>query len=133
MVKSKKKDGSGYELLIKRAIVIGQKDKTIIIEIINERIWVGESEQTMAPLQEDYLEDIKTPIGSSGITRWELSEGEIFFLGDNRNDSVDSRSKYGTCTMQQVVGVVPDWALPMRWLSGFLYDVGQFFSNLFRG
>ena len=114
-------DGKGYDLLIKRAIAIGQKDKTIIVELIHGRIWVGESEQTMAPLPEDYLGDNKiTPVGSSGLERWELKEGEVFFLGDNRGVSKDSRSEYGTCQAGQVVGVVPEWALSMRWLSGFM-------------
>lgn len=127
------KDGKGYELLIKRAIAIGQKGKTTIVRIIHDKIWVGDSDQTLVPIDEDYYltEGTKTPIGSSNKDRWELEEGEIFFLGDNRINSKDSRSEeYGTCDIKQVVGVVPEWAVKIRPISGFLYKVGQFFSNL---
>ena len=125
-------DGSGYDLLIKRAIAIGQKDKTIIVQIINNRIWVGDSDKTMMPLSEDYFDEDKLTEPRSDIVRWELNEGDIFYLGDNRENSKDSRSEYGTCKINQVVGVVPEWSLSTRWLSGFIYDLGQFFANLFR-
>ena len=124
-------DGSGYDWLIKSAIVIGQKGKTTIVQIIHGRIWVGDSDQTLMLLSEDYLTDgTLTPIGSSGIQRWEIKEGEIFFLGDNRANSNDSRGEYGACKIEQVVGVVEEWCLSARWLSGFIYDLGHFFANV---
>ena len=124
-------DGNDYDWLIKRAVVIGQKDKTTIVKIIYGRIWVGDSDQTLMPLSEDYLQDgTLTPVGSSGIERWELKEGEIFFLGDNRTNSNDSRGYYGTCKIEQVVGVVEEWCLSARWLSGFIYNLGQSFANI---
>ena len=38
------------------------------------------------------------------------AEGEIFYLGDNRIESADSRT-FGTCTTEQVVGVVENWSI----------------------
>lgn len=49
--------------------------------------------------------------------RYTVGEGEIFFLGDNRNHSNDSRYKQGYSAldrlykMEDVVAIVPDWAL----------------------
>ena len=39
-----------------------------------------------------------------------LKKDEIFYLGDNREDSSDSRI-YGTCNYGEVMGVVEDWSL----------------------
>ena len=114
----------GYDLLIKRAIAIGKKDKTVIVEIKAGKVYVGDSDATLKELKEDYLPKgtMTEPISSEGKTRWELKEGEIFYLGDNREHSSDSRYKdYDVCKISQVMGVVPEWALSMRWLSGFMY------------
>ena len=43
-----------------------------------------------------------------------LKEDEIFFLGDNRLNSEDSRGKYGTCKEDQIVGVVPNWVVSLK-------------------
>ena len=134
VIDGEKSNGKGgYDLLIKRVIAIGKKDKTVIVEIKDGKVYVGESSETLTEIKEDYLpKGITTqPIEQNNV-RWELKEGEIFYLGDNRAHSSDSRySAYDLCEKSQVIGIVPDWALSIRWLSGFMYKTGQFFSNLF--
>ncbi len=131
--------GTGYEWLIKRAIVIGEKDTVKVVEIKDGKVFVGYKNQILNELKEDYLAEgtITTPdnnnrgANNQPISRWEINEGEVFYLGDNRQDSSDSRGKYGTCNIDQIKGVVGEFALSFRWLSGFMYDASQFFRNIF--
>ena len=125
---------NGYDLLIKRVIAIGKKDKSTIVEIKDGKVYVGQSDESLKELKEDYLQEgtITSPQSPDYKTRWYLSEGEVFYLGDNREHSSDSRyNSYDVCKKSQIVGVVPEWAVSMRWLSGFMYKTGKFFSNLF--
>ena len=110
--------------IIKRQIAVGRKDRVVTVELKDGRVFVdGEM------LEEPYL-----PAGRMtehfGKTYWELKEDEIFYLGDNRGNSTDSRKEYDTCTREDVVGVVKDWALDIRWLSEDLYNLGEFFRNI---
>ncbi len=125
---------TGYEWLIKRAIVVGEEGVEKFVEIKDGKVFVGYKNQVPIQLEEDYLEEgtLTKPDEKTNITRWEIKEGEVFYLGDNRQDSKDSRSEYGVCQISQVKGVVSDWALSARPLSRFMYDTSQFFRNLFR-
>ena len=124
---------TGYEWIIKRAIAVGEKDVVKIVEIKDGKVFVGYENQTLIELKEDYLAEgtQTTPNDKNKISRWEIREGEVFYLGDNREDSKDSRSEYGTCEISQVKGVVSDWALSARALSGCMYKISDFFTNLF--
>lgn len=72
-------------LYVKR--VIGLPGETV--EIIDGKvyIWKDETGEDKMLLEEDYLKE--TPTGSYGP--FEVPEGHYFMLGDNRNDSWDSR------------------------------------------
>ena len=63
----------------------------------------------------DYSNRLDAP-----FTEKVLEKGEYFYLGDNRSNSSDSRD-YGTCTSEQIVGVVYDWTIGNKFLSAVLF------------
>ncbi len=57
--------------------------------------------------------------GKTESRAWEggrlLEKGEIFYLGDNRENSSDSRNAdFSTCDVSQIVGVVEDWSFRIK-------------------
>lgn len=109
-----------YVWLIKRAIAFGGdtvqiKDGSVFVngEKIDEPYLEKENSTT------DYHEiyDLSKPTI--------IPEGEVFYLGDNRGNSSDSRI-YGTCPIENIVGVVADWSLSARGFNSFLFKTGKF-------
>lgn len=75
-------------------------------------------------LYEDYVKE-QGETNAETFTAITLSAGQIFYLGDNRKDSRDSRY-YGACVKEQIVGVVEnDYPL--------IFKVGTFLRKLFYG
>ncbi len=103
--------------IIKR--VIGLEGDTVMIK--DGKVFLnGEA------LDEPYAKGITYAYGviSEGVPVT-LEEGQIFYLGDNRTNSSDTRM-YGLCTTENVVCVVEDWSLNLRHITAKL--VG-FFST----
>lgn len=110
-----------YEWLIKRVIAKG--GDTVNVE--NGRVWLkkrGEEKYTL--LEEKYVSAGNiTEVGKDEKKYpYTVPDGEIYFLGDNRQNSSDSRV-YGTCKESQIIGVVDEWAIKTR---GFLTGVNNF-------
>lgn len=113
---------TSYEWLIKRVIAKGGDT----VDIKDGGVWLKKSgEAEFSLLEEDYVSAGNfTEKNGEGIKNYPFTvpEGEIFFLGDNRGNSSDSRY-YGTCKESQIVGVVDRFAINTK---GFLTGINKF-------
>ncbi|MGN0806543.1 MAG: signal peptidase I [Candidatus Coproplasma sp.] len=90
--------------LIKRVIAVGG-DK---VEITRGKVYLNGVE-----LDEPYVsEDNNNPI-LNNYPETTVEKGYVFFLGDNRDISKDSRS-YGCYPVESVIGVVADWSISCK-------------------
>ena len=101
------------EYIIKR--LIATEGDTVICEDGVVKVMYAGSDQ-FVELDEPYIRN-QTPEFEVGpvVT---VGEGEIFFLGDNRNNSYDS-TEIGCLKVSDIVGVVPEWALKIKSFSTF--------------
>lgn len=94
------------ELIIKR--IIGMEGDALKCE--DNAVYLrkaGTSDFVL--LDEPYLEFV-----TGDFDEVVVGEGEIFFMGDHRTNSTDSRRKeVGCLKLSDVLGVVPEWAI--RW------------------
>lgn len=86
-----KPDKNYDKYLIKRVIAVENDD----IEIKNNSLYINDE-----LIKEEY---IKEPMFMGDIKKIRLSEGEIFVMGDNRNNSLDSRM-FGPVNVDNVLG-----------------------------
>ena len=118
----KEKEDGGYYWLIKRVIAM----EGDFVEIKDGDVYVNGN-----LLEEPYLANgtyTDNAVGENSWTARTLLEGEIFYLGDNRGNSADSRT-YGTCNQNQIVGVVEEWSLGMRGFIKAIYNLGRIFRG----
>ena len=90
--------------LVKR--VIGVPGDTVTINHDTYEIVITDSDGNSQVLQEDYLTLIGNNIYYHGIDTYEVPDGCLFVLGDNRNNSLDSRNMYdiGYVDSRRVLG-----------------------------
>ena len=107
-----KEFNDGTEYLIKRLIAVeGDHVKCTDGEISIQYGGVGKWQALYEPYARYIDKD------GYDFAEYVVGEGEVFFLGDNRNNSMDSRYKEGgsrlSCLYKEedIVGIVPKWAI----------------------
>ena len=118
---------SNGDWLIKRAIGFG--GDTVKIE--GGYVYIKKSgEKEFTKLNEPYLReegitfypDVKKH-SDTEKAEFIIEEGQVFYLGDNRTNSSDSRSHFSTCKESQVVGVVTDFAIKIKGITTFFEKI----------
>ena len=112
---------NGYtDKLIKRVVAFGGD----WVELKEGVLLVNEE-----PVKEDYLIPEKNNPDNeyNTFSKHRVADGCMFLLGDNRNESRDSRDKrYGDIPLKNLVGVVPDWSLRTKSSSTAFYTFFHF-------
>ncbi len=99
----------GDHLVIKR--VIAMEGDTVRIE--GGKVYLTQKGKKEVELKEDYLKRQNFTFTEKGKSHWTVGENQIFYLGDNREVSLDSR-KNGCCSLDDVVGEVGNFALSIK-------------------
>lgn len=93
---------TGPKAIVKRVIALG--GQTVDIDYASSTVYVDG-----VPLKEDYLpEEMYLPASPfMQQTHWEVPEGSVFVMGDNRNHSTDSRDdRLGIIDQDYILGKV---------------------------
>lgn len=121
--------------IIKRAIGLG--GDTITIE--NGKVYRNGQE-----LDEPYAKGVTYVrdkadggfnYGGTEVSRtWVVPDGEVFFLGDNRENSLDSRyNVLGTQSLDNVIGVVSGASVAFKDIRSWFYVAADWVAGLFGG
>ena len=129
VIKGEKENG---DWLIKRAIAFG--GDTIKIE--GGCVYLKKSGETdFTELYEPYVAKWNATYFNNSPVEFtqQIKVGEIFYLGDNRLYSRDSRSEFNTCTESQIVGVVSDFAVRAKEITTVLNNFSLSVKNILAG
>jgi len=98
--------GNDYnQAMVKRVIGVG--GDTVVINHSTNEVWITDKDGNTEKLEEEYLTLINYPL-YAGISTYEVPENKLFVMGDNRNNSLDSRNSYqiGYVDSRRVLGKV---------------------------
>lgn len=97
-----RKDSFKDEPIVKRIIAVG--GQTVDIDYVAGAVYVDG-----VPLDEPYIKETMYYSGNPFMqqTHWEVPEGSVFVMGDNRNNSTDSRdNRLGPVDEDYILGKV---------------------------
>ncbi len=122
-------EGVESDWLIKRVIAL--EGDTVKIE--NGKVHLKKSGATeFTTLSEPYAQGQTKWTGHEGV-ELTLKANEVFYLGDNRERSSDSReSTKGVCKTSNVIGVVESWSLNIKGVLRVLYSIPDKIASLFK-
>ncbi len=131
-------DGEEEYLLIKRVIAVSGDT----IKFSGGKVYLKKSGETeFIELVEDYIKEPNStfyPDATDALDNAEsaeilIGENELYYLGDNRKVSHDSRaSDFGTCTVEQIVGVVSNKMIEKKETTKKYYQFTQKIVSFFR-
>ena len=123
-------EGTDTSFLIKR-LIAKEGDKVRCSHGQVEVLYEGDTAWTSLDEPYAYYPNESAKYGYS-FSEYTVEEGQIFFLGDNRTNSLDSRYKepYGSrlntlYKETDVFGVVPDWAVKYQKILNVLFFHGS--------
>ncbi|MBQ9485371.1 MAG: signal peptidase I [Clostridia bacterium] len=121
--------------LIKRAIAFGGDS----VKIENGKVFLKKTGETdFSELEEPYLNGRAITFypnvnNRDNVAPFVISVEKdcVFYLGDNRMNSKDSRSEFGSCKKEQIVGVVSEFSLNFRGFNAFWEKISAPIKNFF--
>lgn len=122
----------GDKSLIKRVIGLGGDTLKLEDGVLYIK---GKDDDDFVLIEEPYVDDeFKHASDKNNFEEITVNEGEVFFMGDNRDNSEDSRGYYGCQPVECIEGVVTSWSLRSKgfvtaWNTFFEFKLPEFLAS----
>lgn len=97
--------GTANEKILIKRLIAAENDR---VELVRGVLYLnGERVEEPYVLSENNTPDML----KNSFAELTVPEGYVFCMGDNRDDSVDSRSTYGFIPLGSIMGVITEWSM----------------------